>query len=74
MSLKDYNDSVIYATGMTRSDQFVRLTVSGGDGNTDEHREAHLSIYDAEGGFAQGWFRLDQLVEALRLAGVADFD
>lgn len=69
MSLKDYNGSVIYATGMTRSDQFVRLTVSGGDGNTDEHREVHLMLWSSDGEFAQGWFNLDQLEYAVRRAG-----
>ena len=69
MSLKDYNDSIIWATGALRPDEQVRLEVSGGDGNTDEHREVHLMMRDEGGGFAQGWFRLDLLMEALRHAG-----
>lgn len=68
MSLEDWNKSTVWATGDMRPSERTRLVATGGDGNTDEHREVHLMMTDGEGAFAQAWFRLDELMEALEYA------
>jgi len=47
------------------------LTVTGGSGNlSDDVAEVHLRIYNNAGDmFAQTWFRLDELMAALKKEG-----
>lgn len=67
-----YEIIVLEATGNNpdRPDEHTFLEVSGGGGNTGAP-EVHLMLWSSDGEFAQGWFSLDQLEDAVRRAGEA---
>lgn len=70
--MTNYNTTLLQATGnnLDRPDEHTFLEVSGGGGNTGVP-EVHLMLRSNDGEFAQGWFVLDQLEDAVRWAGEA---
>lgn len=66
--IKDYGFSTIAATGNNLSlRDSIHMEVSGGYGNLTEN-EVHILIRSKTGDFAQGWFNVDEITEAINKA------